>query len=105
MLYVNGRSIGFKEVKGNRKDLAKPNSCLKVSSVRALAISTGGLFHKMGSLVGKAAFLRYKPMASLSEQPYTYFDNSENCFHRSKFSATIKFFDTTKELGMIINKT
>ncbi len=45
---------------GNRKYLGKSGSRLKVSNAGALIISIGSLFHKIGSLTEKAAFLRIK---------------------------------------------
>ncbi len=50
--------MGVKE--GNREIHAKSRSPFKVSSVGESTISIRSLFHEMGSLTGKAAFLRSK---------------------------------------------
>ncbi len=48
--------MGVKE--GNKEDHSKSSSHLKASSVRTLNIAIETLFHEMGSLTEKIAFLR-----------------------------------------------
>ncbi len=54
------KEYGSQDKEENRKDNAESNSRLKVSSVGEWTIFIGSLFHEMGSLTEKAAFLRSK---------------------------------------------